>query len=134
MINIFFPYIKEIPLYIDFEYSNKINDVKIQKMLNDGFSVCEIANIERCKPHTIYDAIRYGRIEYPQNYKNKSFTPVVQLDTEYNYIAEYDSIKDAINATGSKHISSALRVGRHYSGGYLWFYKDDYYNTSKNAI
>lgn len=134
MINIFFPYIKEIPLYVDFEYSNKINDVKIQEMLNNGFSVSEIADIERCKPHTIYDAIRYGRIEYPQNYKNKSFTPVVQLDTEYNYIAEYDSIKDAISATDAKYISSALLVGRHYSGGYLWFYKDDYYNTLKNAI
>lgn len=134
MINIFFPHIKEIPSYIDFGYSNKINDVKIQKMLNEGFSVSQIANIEGCKPHTIYDAIRYGRIEYPQDYKNKSYSPVVQLDTEYNYISEYDSIKEAIDATGAKYISSALLEDRHYSGGYIWFYKDDYYNNIKNAI
>lgn len=133
MINIFFPYIKEIPPYVDFDYSNKINDVKIQKMLNNGLSVSEIANIEKCKSHTIYDAIRYGRIEYPKNYKNKSYTPVVQLDTEYNFICKYDSIREAISATGVKHISSALLAGRHYSGGYIWFYKDDYYDL-KNAI
>lgn len=133
MINIFFPYIKEIPSYVDFDYSNKINDVKIQKMLNNGLSVSEIANIEGCKPHTIYDAIRYGRIEYPKNYKNKSYTPVVQLDIEYNFIREYDSIREAISTTGVRYISSALHVGRHYSGGYIWFYKDDYYEL-KNAI
>lgn len=134
MINIFFPCIKEIPSYVDFEYSNKINDVKIQKMLNEGLSVSQIASIEGCKPHTIYDAIRYGRIIYPKNYKNKSYSPVVQLDTEYNYISEYDSIKEAIDATGAKHISSALLANRHYSGGYIWFYKNDYYNNIKNAI
>lgn len=134
MIKIFFPYIEEIPSYIDFEYANKINDVKIQKMLNDGLSVSQIAKIEGCKSHTIYDAIRYGRIEYPQNYKNKSFSPVVQLDTNYNYISEYDSIKEATDATGAKYISSALLENRHYSGGYIWFYKDDYYNNIKHAI
>lgn len=134
MINIFFPYIKEIPSYVDFGYSNKINDVKIQNMLNEGISISEIAKVEGCKPHTIYDAIRYGRIEYPKTYKNKSFTPVVQLDTNNKFISEYDSIKEATSATGAKYISSALSHGRHYSGGYLWFYKDDYYNTLKNAI
>jgi len=134
MIKIFFPYIEELPTYIDFNYSNKINDVKIQYMLNDGMSVSEIAKIVNCKPHTIYDAIRYGRIQYPRNYKNKSFTPIVQLDRDYNYISEYDSIKEAIDTTGAKYISSALLAGRHYSGGYIWFYKDDYYNNIKNAI
>ena len=69
-----------------------------------------------------------------KNYKNKSFTPIVQLDTDYNYISEYDSIKEAIDKTGAKCISSALLAGRHYSGGYIWFYKDDYYNNVKNAI
>lgn len=135
MIKMFFPYIEEIPSYVDFDYSNKINDVRIQQKLNSGISIREIAKAENCKPHTIYDAIRYGRIRYPLNYKNKSFSPVVQLDTDYNYISEYESIKKAIDATGIKNISSVLCSKKHYSGGYIWFYKEDYYNNIiQNAI
>lgn len=132
MIKIFFPYIDELPEYIDFEYSNKLNDVKIQRLLNAGKSIREIAKEENCKTHTIYDAIRYGRIKYPANYKNKSLSPVVQLDLDYQYITEYQSIKEAKKATGVKYISEKLCQGKHDFGGFIWYYKNDYYNNIKN--
>lgn len=129
MIKIFFPYINKMPDYIDFEYSNKLNDIKIQKLLNKGYGIHEIAKAENCKAHTIYDAIRYGRICYPKNYKNRSRSPIVQLDLDNNFIKEYDGIVDAIAETGAKYITSALINGRHFSGGYNWYYKKDYCNT-----
>lgn len=126
MVQLFFPYIKSIPSYIDLEYSNRIDDVKIQQLLNDGKKVQEISKIVNCNPHAIYDAIRYGRIKYPKNYINDSFSPIIQLDLNKNFIKEYPSINEAIRNTGVKYISSALFHNRHYSGGYLWYYKNDF--------
>ena len=123
MIQIFFPYIKEIPNYIDFEYSNKLNDVYIQNLLNEGNTVTEIANKINCKSHTIYDAIRYGRISYPLDYKKAVYSPIIQFDLNGKLIREYDSIKEAIEITGLKSISSALNNGRNIYGGYYWKYK-----------
>ena len=123
MIQLFFPYIKEIPDYIDFEYSNKLNDVYIQNLLNEGNTVTEIANKINCKSHTIYDAIRYGRISYPLDYKKAVYSPIIQFDLNGKLIREYDSIKEAIEITGLKSISSALNNGRNIYGGYYWKYK-----------
>lgn len=123
MIQLFFPNIQEIPQYIDFEYSNKLNDVYIQDLLNKGKSVTEIAKEINCKPHTIYDAIRYGRITYPLKYKKAVYSPVMQYSLNGELICEYDSIKDAIKATGLKSISSVLNSGRNVYGGYCWQYK-----------
>lgn len=133
MIQIFFPYITSIPDYIDFDYSNKLNDVKVQQMLNNGMSVHEIAKIMNCTAHKIYDAIRYGRIEYPKDYKNKAFSPVVQLDENFSFINEFEKIKDAIESTGIKYISDGLSKGIHKIGGYIWYYKNDY-ELIKNTI
>jgi hypothetical protein len=120
MIQLFFPKYKDIPEYIDFGYSNKINDVKIQKLLNDGLKVPEIAKLLKCKSHQIYDAIQYGRISYPSNYISADYTPVVRLDNNLKYIDEFDSIKEAKTITGCNNISSAINSKTHFSGGYYW--------------
>lgn len=123
MIQIFFPYINEIPKYIDLSYSNKIDEMKVQNLLNDGYSVKEAANKLNYKVHAIYDAVGAGKIIYPDNYHRRDHSPVLQCDLNDNYIKEYPTIQEAIIATGVKSISSALCNGRHYCGGYNWYYK-----------
>lgn len=61
--------IKEIPKWIDFEYGNKINIFKIQSMLNDDYTVHEIAKSLLINEHRIYDAIYSKKLFYPKNYK-----------------------------------------------------------------
>lgn len=130
MIQLFFPKYKDIPEYIDFGYSNKINDVKIQKLLNNGLKVPEIAKIVKCKSHQIYDAIQYGRISYPNDYIPADRTPVVRLDNNLNYIDEFDSIEEAKIMTGCNNISGAVNSKTHFSGGYYWLERNSYYNNN----
>lgn len=126
MVQIFFPKINSIPDYIDFEYSNKFDDILAQNLLNETLSVPKVAKIMQCSPHKIYDTIQNNRIVYPENYEYTYLSPVVQLDLGGNFIASYGAIKDAIDKTGVKHIAYALQKGRNYSGGYYWVYKKDY--------
>ncbi len=130
MIQFFFPKYKNIPEYIDFDYSNKINDVQIQKLLNNGLKVPEIAKLLECKNHQIYDAIHYGRITYPDNYISADRTSVVRLDINLNYVDEFDSIEEAKTMTGCKNISGAVNSKTHFSGGYYWIERKSYYDNN----
>lgn len=130
MIQLFFPEYMDIPTYIDFGYANKIDDVKIQKLLNNGLKVPDVAKQVGCKTHQIYDAIQYGRITYPKNYIPADRTSVVQLDYNLNLINEFETISEAKTATGCKNISGAINSDSHFSGGYFWIEKDSYYNKN----
>ena len=105
-------------------YSNKIDEIKIQALLNEGNSVKEVATKLKYNPHTIYDAIGAGKITYPENYQRKDWSPVLQYDLNGNFLNEYPTIKNAMDETGVKNISSTLFNGRHFSGGYNWYYKN----------
>ena len=61
-------------------------------------------------------------------YNNDHFRPVVQLDIEGNFIAEYSSIKNASVATNvcETGIISCCNNTYKISGGFLWKYKKDY--------
>lgn len=132
MIQIFFPHITTIPDYIDFDYSNKIDDVKIQRLLNEGKTITETAKIVNCKPHQIYDAMQYGRITYPDNYISSSCSPIVQLDLNGKYIKRYDSMTQAEqdNNINSGNISACINKKRYYSSGFYWVYESDYLNRN----
>lgn len=128
MIQIFFPNIDRIPDYIDFDYSNKIDDVKIQRLLNEGKTIIETAKIVNCKPHQIYDAMQYGRITYADGYISSSCSPVVQLDLNGKYLNRYNSIAEAGRDNGIKNgnITSCIRNKKYFSSGYYWLYESDY--------
>lgn len=128
MIQLFFPYIHEIPDYIDFEYSNKVDDVLIQKLLNEYMSVTKVAETMNCDPHIIYNAIYGNRVSYPDGYRNNCYTSVVQLDLNENLLNEYDTIQEVSDYTGIKpeSIANCLRRNRNYCCGYYWVYKNDY--------
>ena len=130
MIQLFFPKYNCIPNYINFEYSNKVNYIKAQKLLDSGLKVSDVAKQIGCSKHQIYDAIQHGNVCYPENYTRADFTPVVQLDTNFNYLNEFETIKDAILSTGCKNISAALSSKSHFSGGFFWIKKDSYYNNT----
>ena len=57
---------------------------------------------------------------------------VVQYDTNWNKIKEYERIADAVNETGvsSSNIISCCTGRSNSSGGYIWRYKDDEYNKT----
>lgn len=128
MIQIFFPHITTIPDYIDFDYSNKIDDVKIQRLLNEGKTIIETAKIVNCKPHQIYDAMQYGRITYADGYIPSGYSPVVQLDLNGKYLNRYNSISEAGRVNGIKNgrIASCIRKKTYFSSGYYWLYESDY--------
>lgn len=130
MVNLFFKDINEIPDYIDFEYSNKFNDIEAQKLLNEHLSVIKVAEIMNCKPQNIYDAIYSKRIVYPKNYIINCYRQVVQLDMNQKFIKEYQSIASAERETGANGISGVLNSNRNYCGGYYCVYSNDYYSNN----
>lgn len=132
MCQLFFD-INELPDYINYEYSNKINIKKVQELLDNGYNIPQISEITDYSKHRLYDAISSGKLVYPENYKNACFCPVVQLDLDGNYIAEYDTTAEAekVNNITKGLITSALNYNRTYSSGYNWMRKDDYLNLNK---
>lgn len=130
MIKLFFPHLNEIPNYIDFEYSNKIDDIGIQRMLNEGHNVSYISKFYDIPAKRIYDAIGYGRIYYPETYIDASHSPVVQLALNGKFLNKFNSISEAGRTCNisKSNISQCLQKKRNYSGGFLWFYKEDYDN------
>lgn len=135
MCQLFFD-IEELPDFIDYDYSNKINIKKIQQCLNAGESVKNIANKFNIAEHRIYDAIHYKKLKYSDNYIPECYSPVIQMDLQGNILGVFDTIKQASIVTNipDGNISSTLSNGRHYSCGYVWFYKKDYYDGCFNDI
>lgn len=71
MIQLFFPKITKIPEYIDYNFSNCINHVDVQKMLDDGYTIREICSKTKYSKGSIHNAIKAKRIILPEGYKNK---------------------------------------------------------------
>lgn len=125
MCQLFFD-IKELPDYINYEYSNKLNIKKAQDLLNNNIPPKDVANILSVNVHVIYDALGYGKLFYSDNYTNQSYTPIVKI--ENNIVTDYMSIKEGAESNNLKpgSLCSALLEGRHEFGGYIWYYKKDY--------
>lgn len=51
---------------------------------------------------------------------------VIQYDIHWNVIAEYNSIIDAVNATGATKIREVANGNRKTSGGFRWGWKEDF--------
>ena len=73
----------------------------------------------------------YKKNYNPKNevsYNNQSLRSVVQLDKFGNFIAEYNTIKDASLATNvhDSNITMCCRGHYKHAGGYIWVYKEEY--------
>lgn len=69
MCQLFFD-IQEIPNWIDYNFSNKLNVKEVQELLDKGFTVLNIAEIMGINAHRIYDALHTKKLFYPKNYRN----------------------------------------------------------------
>jgi group I intron endonuclease len=69
------------------------------------------------------------------SYQNEHLTAVIQLDINGNFIAEYTSIKEASQVTGTHDtgIIACCRGRYKSSGGYKWMYKEDW-EAKEDAI
>lgn len=62
---------------------------------------------------------------------------IVQLDLNKNYIATFESLKDATEKFGlgtKSAISNVLRRRSKTSGGFYWVYENDYLNNNYNLV
>lgn len=127
-VQLFFPTIKAIPEYIDYTFSKKLNIFEVQKLLDSGLEVTEIAQNLGIAVHRIYDAIYSKKLSYPEQYHPASLTAVVQLDLSGELLNEYPSMVEAEKQLGLTKglIASCIHAKTYYSSGYLWFTKAQY--------
>ena len=52
--------------------------------------------------------------------------PVIQMDNNFNKVAEYESIQSAQRQTGIYHIWDCITGKRNRAGGYIWKYKEEF--------
>jgi hypothetical protein len=117
-----------------------------------GMFVAEYSSLVEAERHT---GVKYGGIKkccdgkyksagnFVWRYKHKynpkenilckpKIRPLVQLDMDSNFIAEYSQVKLASQMTNTNqtHISSCCTGKRKSAGGFRWMYKDDYDKTT----
>lgn len=96
-----------------------------------GFDLVKVIMCCRGKRQSTNGYKWYIKEETKMDRPTKRELPVVQLDKNMNFIAEYHSIKqgaDNTNALATHITSSCKSFGKRTSGGYRWMYKDDYVN------
>ena len=71
--------LEELPDYLDYTLNKRINLKEIQKQLNSGKAILEIASEMNLSAHRIYDALYDGRLFYPEGYQNNCFVSVLRL-------------------------------------------------------
>ena len=129
LIQLFFPYIKEIPNYIDYNFSNCADANKVQDLLDKGFSLKEISNIENIKYTTLNGMLNQKRIILPVDYKEKILhrKPIVRLTKNGDFIKRYEnlsSIKEDGFASGT--VVRVLKNKQDFSYDSYWIYEDNY--------
>ena len=124
--------IEQLPNYINYNYSNKINIFETQKYLNKGMKIPDIAKEMNINVHRIYDAIYDNKLIIHKNHVRADKRPLVQLNEKGEYVNEYSTIVDAAKNNGINNgtLVSALNNNRQYVKGFYWIDKSDYY--SKN--
>jgi len=133
MIQLFFPFISSIPNYVDYNFSNCVDFVKVQSMLDNGYSIKEISNILDVKTTTIRGLITSKKIQLPNEYKNKVFKikPIIRLSKNGSFIERFESLCDADKkgfAPGT--IRRVLNKQQDFSYDSFWVYEEDYKNNN----
>lgn len=127
-IQYFFPDLKEIPSWINMEYNKKLNIVEIQKMLNSGMKIPQIAKKLNINVHRIYDALYCKKIYYPDKYLKGNNRPVLQLNLDFKIVKEYLSYTQAEkdNNLNKGSIADVVYHKRYKINNYYWIPKDLY--------
>lgn len=133
LIQLFFPNIDKIPNYIDYNFSNCIDHVKVQNLLNDGHSIKEIGEIMNAKDGTIRALLNAKKVFLPDNYKKLILNqkPIVRLTKNGDFIKRYENlsrIKEDNFATGT--VIRVLKKIQNFSYNSYWVYEEDYINDT----
>lgn len=124
MCRLFFPTLKGIPEDIDLSYGHGVNAFAIQQMLDARMSVSEIATALDISPHRIHDAVKSGKLSYPEYYGNARKKPVEQCDSFGNVVGRFNTIGAAARYVGGdpSTLRSKLRSGSAFYKNYYWRY------------
>lgn len=129
MIQIFFKEISEIPSYVDYSFSKHINYVKVQPMLDIGYSIKEIEKELNYNNHYVHTLLQAKKVSLPNNYKEKilNIRPIVQVSKKDELIERFESKCEADRmgfAYGT--ISRVLAKKQKFAYNTCWFYEDEY--------
>lgn len=120
---------RKVVLQIDLETGNVINEFpsiqQAAKLINGNARGISLACHGKCRQSKGYG---WQFKDNPMPYvKNTSFyCPVAQIEIETNKVINtYNSIKEAENATNSRHISDCCRGKQKVANGYKWKYVED---------
>jgi len=142
-IQLFFPYIIEIPDYIEFDKNTlKDWDTKdAQRLLDAGFTYIEVANALGATYNAICHAISRRILIKPETYVRKGIS-IVCLTKDDKFIKTYDSSDIAgkeLGGSNGSSISSCLTRTPNKKGkiketafGFKWMYLVDYENMVKD--
>ena len=129
MCKIFFPYLEEIPDYVDYNFSNCIDFNLVQNYLNNGYSIREISEIMNQKHGTIQSLVYRKVVTLPENYYKDVLKrrPIVRLSKNGDYISRFITASEA-NKQGFKSgtVNRVLKGKQKYAYNSIWVYEDDY--------
>ena len=131
MCQLFFD-IDSFPSWINYIGKNKVDYKTIQKKLNEGNKIQEIAEEMNLNPHIIYDGFVSKKIFYPENYSKSTRVPVVQLTMNREYVNTYSCYAEAERENKIKRglIANGIFQKSYYACGYYWVPEFLYYSSN----
>ena len=129
MIQLFFQEIDSIPDYVDFNYSNCIDFEKVQDLLDDGFTIKEIAVFMEANENSVGHLVFDNKVKLPEGYKDKvhNVRPIVRLSIDGAVIKRYKSLAEIReDGLADGTIRRVLNGKQNLSYGSFWVYEDDY--------
>lgn len=129
LVQLFFPQIKEIPSYIEWNFLNTLDIVFIQDEIDQGKSITQISEETGISHSTILGAVRNKKIILPKEYyinilNRKGF---YMLDDDNTILKEFNTFKEADDEgykTGT--IFRVLNGKQDRAYGKKWIYKTEY--------
>ena len=129
LVQLFFPSITELPNYIDYNYGDTLDCEKVQKFLDDGWSLRQVSECLNVNKGTIQAAINNKKITLPKDYKykHKMKRKIVHLSHDGKYIETFESLKEAdLKGYKSGTVIRVLKGKQEFSYGDKWMYEEDY--------
>lgn len=129
MIQIFFPNIKEIPDYVDYNFSNCIDFSKVQKLLDEGYTIKEISSILCLNEHSVRHLSTIGKVKLPEDYKIKMFDikAIIRLSKTGEFMKRYESLFSLkYDNLASGTIRKVLVGKQDFAYDSFWVYENKY--------
>lgn len=105
---------------------------EIIDLYKEGLTINKIAEVTKHDCHTISKILKNNNITIisgQERVRKTSGKPIVQVDLQGNFIAEFSSSGEAGKAIGKNraHIGNCCNHKRKTAYGYKWLFSDEYY-------